>query len=49
MMQMKLTTAGIVAATLGLGACTDPATIGTPGSTAATASARPRIRPGAAR
>ncbi|KIC16580.1 MULTISPECIES: OmpA family protein [unclassified Leisingera] len=32
MMQMKLTTAGIVAATLTLGACTDPATVGTPGS-----------------
>ncbi|AXT35137.1 glycine zipper 2TM domain-containing protein [Phaeobacter sp. LSS9] len=32
MMQMKLTTAAIVAAGLGLTACTDPATIGTPGS-----------------
>lgn len=32
MMQMKLTTAGILAAALGLTACTDPATIGTNGS-----------------
>ncbi|MFV1806237.1 OmpA family protein [Phaeobacter sp. Ax4a-4a] len=32
MMQMKLTTAAILAAGLGLTACTDPATVGTPGS-----------------
>lgn len=32
MMQMKFTTAGLVTAALALGACTDPATVGTPGS-----------------
>ncbi|MFW8633625.1 OmpA family protein [Cribrihabitans pelagius] len=32
MMKTKLTTAGVMAAVLGLSACTDPATVGTPGS-----------------
>lgn len=31
-MQMKFTSAGLVTAALALGACTDPATVGTPGS-----------------